>query len=68
MPQECTELVPAQSRLTVKFTYKPIADVDIPAWILKVYRLLFIVLGVNIMIEAQCHFADEICGRQPPVE
>ena len=27
MPEECTELVPAQSQLAVKSTYKPIADV-----------------------------------------
>ena len=64
MPEECTELVPAQSRLTVKSTYKPIADVVHSSTSTGPNSLQIIVPNENIMCEAQCDFADGICGSQ----
>ena len=64
MPEECTELVPAQSQLTVKSTYKPIADVVHSSTSSDPNSLQIIVPDDNIMSEAQCDFADGICGSQ----
>ena len=64
MTLQCTELVPAQSRLTVKSTYKPIADVVHYSTSLNPNSLQIIVPDENIMSEAQCDFADGICGSQ----
>ena len=61
IPEECTELVPAQSRLTVKSTYKPIVHYSTSS---DPNNLQIIVPDENIMSEAQCEFADGICGSK----
>jgi len=60
--------VPAQSRLTVKSTYKPIADVVHSSTNLDSKSLQTTVRGVNIMSKVQCNFADGICGSQPLIQ
>jgi len=50
----------------MKSAYKPIADVVYSSTSLDPKSLQIIVPGLNIMSEAQCDFADGICGSQPP--
>ena len=61
MPEECTELMTAQSRLTVKSTY---ADVVHSSTSSDLNSLQIIAPNESTMCEAQCDFADGIYGSQ----